>query len=269
MTAHYLTNADELQIKIAQGAKPGEGGELPGHKVSVSLGFAPRSGWARHRGRGQCVRPVLWPHVPCCLLSEPSCCMLVAIALFLDPLSPHPFTPTVRRETSPSPAAPPPEWVSSPRRPTTTSTPSRVGPGLLGDVGTRADVASSLRRLQRRSPGLCVSVAAHPCADLACSCLNRAPAPPHRCRAADLAQLIYDLKSSNPGARVSVKLVSENGVGVVASGVVKGETPGSWPGLCPDFLSCLASRSSCLRGKYVLLFSNASLMPRGPLEQQR
>lgn len=41
--------------------------------------------------------------------------------------------------------------------------------------------------------------------------------------AADLAQLIYDLKSSNPSARVSVKLVSENGVGVVASGVVKGE----------------------------------------------
>ena len=38
----------------------------------------------------------------------------------------------------------------------------------------------------------------------------------------DLAQLIYDLKSSNPVARVSVKLVSENGVGVVASGVVKG-----------------------------------------------
>ena len=38
----------------------------------------------------------------------------------------------------------------------------------------------------------------------------------------DLAQLIYDLKSSNPGARVSVKLVSENGVGVVAAGVVKG-----------------------------------------------
>ena len=38
----------------------------------------------------------------------------------------------------------------------------------------------------------------------------------------DLAQLIYDLKSANPGARVSVKLVSENGVGVVAAGVVKG-----------------------------------------------
>lgn len=61
--------------------------------------------------------------------------------------------------------------------------------------------------------------------------------PIHCCPAADLAQLIYDLKSSNPGARVSVKLVSENGVGVVASGVVKGETPGSWPGLCPDFPS--------------------------------
>ena len=33
MTIHYLVNADELQIKMAQGAKPGEGGQLPGHKV--------------------------------------------------------------------------------------------------------------------------------------------------------------------------------------------------------------------------------------------
>ena len=33
VTAEYLINADELQIKIAQGAKPGEGGQLPGHKV--------------------------------------------------------------------------------------------------------------------------------------------------------------------------------------------------------------------------------------------
>ena len=33
VTAHYLVNAEELQIKIAQGAKPGEGGQLPGHKV--------------------------------------------------------------------------------------------------------------------------------------------------------------------------------------------------------------------------------------------
>jgi len=34
VTAEYLINADQIQIKIAQGAKPGEGGQLPGHKVS-------------------------------------------------------------------------------------------------------------------------------------------------------------------------------------------------------------------------------------------
>jgi glutamate synthase domain-containing protein 2/glutamate synthase domain-containing protein 3 len=34
VTAAYLANADQLQIKVAQGAKPGEGGQLPGHKVS-------------------------------------------------------------------------------------------------------------------------------------------------------------------------------------------------------------------------------------------
>jgi glutamate synthase (NADPH/NADH) large chain len=33
VTTHYLVNADELQIKVAQGAKPGEGGQLPGHKI--------------------------------------------------------------------------------------------------------------------------------------------------------------------------------------------------------------------------------------------
>ena len=33
VTSYYLVNADELQIKMAQGAKPGEGGQLPGHKV--------------------------------------------------------------------------------------------------------------------------------------------------------------------------------------------------------------------------------------------
>ncbi len=33
VTSNYLTNADEIQIKMAQGAKPGEGGQLPGHKV--------------------------------------------------------------------------------------------------------------------------------------------------------------------------------------------------------------------------------------------
>ncbi len=34
VTSYYLSNADELQIKMAQGAKPGEGGQLPGHKVN-------------------------------------------------------------------------------------------------------------------------------------------------------------------------------------------------------------------------------------------
>jgi glutamate synthase domain-containing protein 2/glutamate synthase domain-containing protein 1/glutamate synthase domain-containing protein 3 len=34
---HYLTNADQLQIKMAQGAKPGEGGQLPGHKVDAYI----------------------------------------------------------------------------------------------------------------------------------------------------------------------------------------------------------------------------------------
>jgi glutamate synthase (NADPH/NADH) large chain len=37
VTAHYLVNAEVLQIKIAQGAKPGEGGQLPGHKVSAHI----------------------------------------------------------------------------------------------------------------------------------------------------------------------------------------------------------------------------------------
>ncbi|MGX6447080.1 glutamate synthase large subunit [Patulibacter sp. S7RM1-6] len=38
VTAHYLANADQLQIKMAQGAKPGEGGQLPGHKVDKYIG---------------------------------------------------------------------------------------------------------------------------------------------------------------------------------------------------------------------------------------
>lgn len=37
VTTNYLVNADELQIKICQGAKPGEGGQLPGHKVSAII----------------------------------------------------------------------------------------------------------------------------------------------------------------------------------------------------------------------------------------
>jgi glutamate synthase (NADPH) large chain len=38
VTTHYLVNADELQIKMAQGAKPGEGGQLPGDKVDEYIG---------------------------------------------------------------------------------------------------------------------------------------------------------------------------------------------------------------------------------------
>ncbi|EGF24218.1 glutamate synthase large subunit [Rhodopirellula baltica] len=99
VTIEYLTNADELQIKVSQGAKPGEGGELPGKKVD--------------------------------------------------------------------------NYIANIRY----STP---GVGLI-------------------SP------------------------PPHHdiYSIEDLAQLIHDLKNSNPAARVSVKLVSEVGVGVIASGVAK------------------------------------------------
>jgi len=99
VTSHYLTNAKELQIKIAQDAKPGEGGQLPGHKV-------------------------------------------------------YPWIAKVRHSTP--------------------------GVGLI-------------------SP------------------------PPHHdiYSIEDLAQLIYDLKNANDQARISVKLVSEVGVGTVAAGVVK------------------------------------------------
>lgn len=99
VTANYLTNADELQIKMAQGAKPGEGGQLPGHKVD--------------------------------------------------------------------------EWIGRVRH----STP---GVGLI-------------------SP------------------------PPHHdiYSIEDLAQLIFDLKNANRAARINVKLVSEAGVGTVATGVCK------------------------------------------------
>ena len=46
MTIHYLVNADQLQIKMAQGAKPGEGGQLPGHKVDEYIA------WLRHSTPG-------------------------------------------------------------------------------------------------------------------------------------------------------------------------------------------------------------------------
>ena len=38
VTSHYLANSDQIQIKMAQGAKPGEGGELPGFKVTKYIG---------------------------------------------------------------------------------------------------------------------------------------------------------------------------------------------------------------------------------------
>jgi glutamate synthase (ferredoxin) len=100
VTSRYLCSAVEIQIKMAQGAKPGEGGHLPGKKV--------------------------WP------------------------------------------------WVARVRR----STP---GVGLI-------------------SP------------------------PPHHdiYSIEDLAELIFDLKNANPAARISVKLVSEAGVGTIATGVAKG-----------------------------------------------
>ncbi len=46
VTPHYLVNADRLQIKMAQGAKPGEGGQLPGHKVDDYIA------WLRNSTRG-------------------------------------------------------------------------------------------------------------------------------------------------------------------------------------------------------------------------
>ena len=39
VTTEYLANSDQIQIKMAQGAKPGEGGQLPGHKVSDYIGY--------------------------------------------------------------------------------------------------------------------------------------------------------------------------------------------------------------------------------------
>ena len=53
--------------------------------------------------------------------------------------------------------------------------------------------------------------------------LGAAPVPPHHdiYSIEDLAQLIYDCKNANRDARISVKLVSEAGVGTVASGVAK------------------------------------------------
>src|SRR3989442_12019182 len=43
VTPEYASFADELQIKIAQGSKPGEGGQLPGHKVSLEIARLPHT----------------------------------------------------------------------------------------------------------------------------------------------------------------------------------------------------------------------------------
>ena len=62
VTIHYLVNADQLQIKMAQGAKPGEGGQLPGHKVDKYIG------WVRHTTPGR--RPDLAAAAPRHLLDR-------------------------------------------------------------------------------------------------------------------------------------------------------------------------------------------------------
>ena len=48
VTTEYLVNADDIQIKMAQGAKPGEGGQLPGHKVDKNI--AKRAAFDAGRG---------------------------------------------------------------------------------------------------------------------------------------------------------------------------------------------------------------------------
>ena len=54
------------------------------------------------------------------------------------------------------------------------------------------------------------------------------PPPSFKNPLQDLAQLIHDLKNANPAGEVSVKLVSEVGVGVVAAGVAKAKVRASW-----------------------------------------
>jgi len=64
VTTNYLVNADELQIKMAQGAKPGEGGQLPGHKVDETIARVrhsiPAWGWFRRRRTTKFTRLRTW-----------------------------------------------------------------------------------------------------------------------------------------------------------------------------------------------------------------
>ncbi|HLW46721.1 MAG TPA: glutamate synthase large subunit [bacterium] len=78
-------------------------------------------------------------------------------------------------------------------------------PGEGGQIpGTK--VSAEIARIRRSQPGITLI----------------SPPPHHDIYSIeDLAQLIYDLKQGNPGARVSVKLVSEAGVGTIAAGVAK------------------------------------------------
>ncbi len=66
VTSYYLTEADELQIKMAQGAKPGEGGQLPGHKVDEWIGkvrhSTPGVGLSRPRRIMIFIRLKIWPN---------------------------------------------------------------------------------------------------------------------------------------------------------------------------------------------------------------
>ena len=65
VTSEYLTNADDIQIKLAQGAKPGEGGQLPGNKVYPWIGRDPAldaraSGSSRRRRTTTSTRSRTW-----------------------------------------------------------------------------------------------------------------------------------------------------------------------------------------------------------------
>ena len=136
VTANYLTNADELQIKIAQGAKPGEGGELPGQKVQVwrslqhvlTLSLMSPSQSLLHFSNEPTL-PFTYAHdgfasgcMPKITFGEASLicltCLLTGHLIEFESVQP--------RETSPGREGQHPGWASSPRLPTTISTPLRI-----------------------------------------------------------------------------------------------------------------------------------------------